>query len=89
MGGVCEVRSEKSRGERKLERKGQQRGPMGTKVAYSRVTTRPASPLQSGNQRKNKNYCKFVMYMYYRKCVGAGIKRMIDLLNVKCKNKIN
>ncbi len=28
MGALCEERSEKGRGERKLERKGQQRGPM-------------------------------------------------------------
>ena len=29
MGGLCEERSEKARGGKKVERKGQQQGPMG------------------------------------------------------------
>ena len=38
MGGLCEERSEKSRGGRKVERKGQQQGPMETNYKSSRTS---------------------------------------------------
>ena len=37
MGGLCEERSEKGRGGRKVERKGQQQGPMETSDKSSRT----------------------------------------------------
>ena len=57
MGGLREERSQKGRGGWKVERKGQQQGPMETNYKNSRkVTIIPASPLQKGNQGKNKMY---------------------------------
>ena len=38
MGELCEERSEKGRGGRKVERKGQQQGPMETKHKSSRTS---------------------------------------------------
>ena len=57
MGGLCEERSEKGRGGRKVERKGQQQGPMAkiTKEAIQWSDKRPTSPLQKENERKNKS----------------------------------
>ena len=49
MGGLCEERSKKGRGGRKVERKGQTNNN-----EWFGVTTVLASPLQNGNDRKNK-----------------------------------
>ena len=62
MGGLCEERSEKGRGGRQGERKGQQPRPIAffffffflTKVAVCGLTTRSASPQKKLNQGKNK-----------------------------------
>ena len=64
MGGLREERSEKGRGGIKVERKVQQQGPMAfffTILDYSGMTTRPSSPLQKENQRKNKNVPLYVV----------------------------
>ena len=50
---------------------------------------RPTSLLQSGNQRKNKNYCKFVIYNNVLLNMCRSWNKKIDLLNVERKNKIN
>ena len=60
MGELCEERSEKGRGEEK-------------KIGKKRPTTGPASLLQSGNQRKNKNYCKFVIYII---CITENVSEL-------------
>ena len=70
MGALCEERSEKDRGGRKVERNDQQQGPMETNYQPSRtasgMTTRPASPMQKGNQRthQNQNRNRFCYFVY-------------------------
>ena len=51
MGGLSKERSEKDRGGRKVERKGQQHGPM---YFFYKSSRRPPSPLHKGKQRNNK-----------------------------------
>ena len=42
------------------------------KIGKKRPTTRPVSLLQSGNQRKNKSYCKFVIYI----CITENVSEL-------------
>ena len=78
MGGLYEERPKKGRGGRKVERKGQQRGPVEklTKVAVHRSVNWPASPLQNGNQGKNKWYV-------WQDNIGNFIEKIVSDVRLK------
>ena len=65
MGGLCEERPEKGRGGRKVERKGQQQGPMETNYKSSRTSEwRIDQPHPYTSETRGRNFLDFLTILH-------------------------